>query len=73
MLNPMAYQQMLNNAQMMQNFQQQFQRFVQQFGSMGNQMSPEQIVRQKLCSGEMTQEQFNQIRMMANGISGMNY
>lgn len=72
MLNPMAFQQMMSNAQMMQQFQQQFQQFGQQFAA-GNQMSPQQIVQQKLANGEMTQEQFNQIRMMANAISGMNY
>lgn len=73
MLNPAVFQQMMSNAQMMQQFQQQYQQFGQQFSAFPNQMSPQQIVQQKLANGEMTQEQFNQIRMMANAISGMNY
>lgn len=73
MLNPVVFQQMMSNAQMMQQFQQQYQQFGQQFSAFPNQMSPQQIVQQKLANGEMTQEQFNQIRMMANAISGMNY
>jgi hypothetical protein len=73
MLNPAVFQQMMSNAQMMQQFQQQYQQFGQQFSALPNQMSPQQIVQQKLANGEMTQEQFNQIRMMANAISGMNY
>lgn len=35
-------------------------------------MSPQQIVQQKLNSGEMSQEQFNQLRVMANQIMGIN-
>lgn len=73
MLGPMAFQQMLSNAQMMQQFQQQFQQFSQQFSAGPGQLNPQQIVQQKLASGEMTQDQFNQIRMMANTITGMNY
>lgn len=73
MLNPAVFQQMMSNAQMMQQFQQQYQQFGQQFSALPNQMSPQQTVQQKLANGEMTQEQFNQIRMMANAISGMNY
>ena len=73
MLNPAVFQQMMSNAQMMQQFQQQYQQFGRQFSALPNQMSPQQIVQQKLANGEMTQEQFNQIRMMANAISGMNY
>lgn len=35
-------------------------------------LSPEQYVRQKLDSGELTQEQFQQARNFANQVTGMN-
>ena len=35
-------------------------------------MTPEQIVRQKIQNGEMTMEQFEQFRQMANQITGKN-
>ena len=33
-------------------------------------MTPEQIVRQKIQNGEMTQEQFNQFAAIANRLTG---
>ena len=35
-------------------------------------MSPEQIVRQKIQNGEMSQEQFNQFAAIANKLTGRN-
>lgn len=35
-------------------------------------LTPEQYVRQKLNSGELTQEQFQQARNFANQVTGMN-
>lgn len=52
-----------------QNFQNQFNSFVNNFKQNG--MSPQQIIQNKLDSGEMTQEQFNQLAQMANQIMGI--
>jgi hypothetical protein len=46
----------------------QFMQFKQNLQKSG--MSPQDIVQQKLNSGEMSQEQFNQLREMANAITG---
>lgn len=54
------------------NFQQQFNQFAQRFRQSG-QISPQQIVQNMLNSGQMTQEQFNQLRAIANQITGKNY
>lgn len=54
------------------NFQQQFNQFAQQFRQSG-QIPPQQIVQNMLNSGQMTQEQFNQLRAIANQITGKNY
>lgn len=52
------------------NFMTQFNQFKQ---SMQNgRMDPKQQVQQMLNSGQMTQEQFNQLREMANQITGKN-
>ena len=61
----------MSNAQQYQAFQQQFGMFAQQFQG-PQMMNPQMIVQQKLNSGEMTQAQFEQLRMMANGLMGMN-
>lgn len=53
------------------NFQQQFNQFTNQFRQSGQ--SPQQIVQNMLNSGQMTQEQFNQPRAIANQITGKNY
>ena len=52
------------------NFQNQFQNFAQQ---MQGQMNPQMQVQQLLNSGRMTQQQFENIRSIANGIMGTNY
>lgn len=54
-----------------QNFQAQFKNFAQNFNQQ-NQMSPQERVQQLLNSGQMTQEQFEQLRAMANQITGKN-
>lgn len=48
-----------------QNFINQFNQFRQRFG---NQSNPQQIVQQLLDSGQMSQQQFNQLSHMANQI-----
>lgn len=51
------------------NFISQFNSFQQQFNQ-NAQMSPQQIIQQKMQTGEITQEQFNQIAQMANMLMG---
>ena len=53
------------------NFQNQFNAFKQQF-NMQNNISPQEKVQQLLNSGQMTQQQFDQLREMANKITGKN-
>jgi len=55
-----------NNYQL---FQQNFQNFARQFMQQ-SQLTPEQRVQQLLNSGQMTQQQFNQLRYIANQIMG---
>lgn len=52
------------------NFQNQFNAFKQQFMAGG--ISPQEKVQQLLNSGQMTQQQFDQLRMLANQITGKN-
>lgn len=61
---------MFNPFENMPVFMQQFQLFQQQMQGNGN---PQQLVQNMLNSGQMTQDQFNQLRMMANQITGKNY
>lgn len=56
---------MLNN---FMNFQNQFNLFRQQMLSQN--INPQAKVQELLNSGRMSQEQFNQLRMMANMITG---
>lgn len=73
MISPEMMQQVMANAQQYQAFQQQFGMFAQQFqGGPQQMMTPQAIVQQKLNSGEMSQAQFEQLRMMANGLMGTN-
>ena len=51
-----------------QNFINQFNQFRQNFG---NQQNPQAIVQQLLDSGQMSQQQFNQLSQMANQILNM--
>lgn len=53
------------------NFQNQFNLFKQNF-MMQNNVSPQEKVQQLLNSGQMTQEQFDQLRAIANQITGKN-
>lgn len=59
--------QMPNPAQ----FMQQFQNYAKQFQQNGQ--NPQQIVQQLLNQGKMTQAQFNQLRNIANQITGMRF
>ena len=52
----------------MQNFMNQFNQFRQNFG---NQQNPQQMVQHLLDSGQMSQQQFNQLSQMANQILNM--
>lgn len=65
MINPM-----LNNfGQLMETFN----RFTQQFRAQNQNVSPKQKVQELLNSGQMSQEDFNQLREIANRITGKNY
>ena len=72
MINPMALQQIMANQQNMNSLQQQFSQFSQQFQGAQN-FNPQEMVQQKLASGEMTQQQFEQLRAMANQLMGVRY
>lgn len=72
MINPMAFQQIMANQQQMQAFQQQFQQFSQQFQNPQNQ-NYQQQVQQMLGNGQMSQQDFEQCRQMANMLMGVNY
>lgn len=54
-----------------QNFQQMLNSLASQIRQMG--MTPEQLVRQKIQNGEMTQAQFEQYSQIANQLTGRNY
>lgn len=53
------------------NFMQQFNQFKQ--NALSNGLNPQQQVQQLLNSGQMSQEQFNQLRDMANMITGKKF
>lgn len=55
-----------------QNFIQAFNNFSHQFQNASN-LSPQLMIQQMLASGRMTQDQFNQLRIVANQITGKNY
>ena len=54
----------------MVNMLQRFNQFKQQFN---NSQDPEKMVQQLLDSGKMSQEQYKQLREMANSILGTKY
>jgi hypothetical protein len=54
----------------MQNMQQRFQQFVQQFRQQNGNADPQQVVQQMLNSGKMSQQQFEQIRQVADMFFG---
>lgn len=77
-MNPLYAQLMGQRTQGFQNGSlspaaQQFANFAKNFRQMSNGTSPQMFAQQLLNSGQMTQEQFNQIRAMANQILGTNY
>ena len=51
-----------------QNFQNGFQQFKQQVEQQG--INPQQKVQELLNSGQMSQQQFNQLREFANMLTG---
>lgn len=53
------------------NFQAQFANFANQFRN-GPNVDFQQMVQQKLDSGQMTQEQFEALRQQVNQMTGMN-
>lgn len=55
-----------------QDFQNKFNQFVQNFRSQGNQ-DPRQKIQELLNSGQMSQQQYNQLRNIANQFLGTNY
>lgn len=72
MMDQQVLQQIMANAQQMQAFQQQFNQFAQQFQG-GQQMSPYGMVQGMMNSGEMSQQDFERCRKMANMMTGKNY
>ena len=54
------------------DLQNKFNKFVQEYRSQWNQ-DPKERVQQLLDSGKMTQEQYNQLRQVANMFLGTNY
>lgn len=53
------------------NFQTAFSQFAQSFGNNPGQTAQQQV-QQMLNSGQMSQQQFEQFRQLANQITGMN-
>lgn len=64
----MQLQQLLQNPQ---QFKAQFDSFARNFQQGGQ--NPQQIVQHLLNSGQMTQSQFNQLRNIANQITGLRF
>lgn len=56
-----------------QNFQQQFNNFAQTFQQQNQGINPQLVVQNMLNNGQMSQQQFNACRVMANQITGMNF
>lgn len=57
-----------------QNFNDQFEQFQKNANNQGiNQSNAEQIARNMMNSGKMSQQQFEWCRQMANQITGKNY
>ncbi len=65
MINPM-----LNN---LGQFMKDFNNFSQQFKTQNQNVNPQQRVQELLNSGQMSQQDFNQLREIANLITGKNY
>lgn len=54
-------------------FMQNFNSFAQQFRNQNQNVTPQQRVQELLNSGRMSQQEFNQLREIANQITGRNY
>lgn len=50
-----------------------FNNFAQQFQTQNRNVTPQQKVQELLNSGQMTQQDFDQLRDIANKITGRNY
>lgn len=77
-MNPLYQQLMGNRQQGIQNgsispIARQFANFAQNFRQNFNGVSPQAFAQQLMNSGQMSQEQFNNLRNMANQIMGTNY
>lgn len=70
MITQEQFQALLQNPQARE---QQMQQFQQQLQQVQGQMNPMQMVRDKMASGAMSQEDFQRCRMMANMMLGVNY
>lgn len=70
MITQEQFQMLLQNPQMRQ---QQIQAFQQQMAQSMSQMNPMQQVQDKMANGQMSQEDFQRCRQMANMIMGVNY
>ena len=64
--------QMFNQFGGFQQFQNNFNNFVNNFNNKFS-MSPQQMVQQALDTGQMSPQQFAELRRMANAMTGMNY
>ena len=64
---PMNPMQMFGNMQNMMSLFQQFRNMIQQQG-----INPQQKVQELLQTGQMSQQQFEQLRQMANMFTGGN-
>lgn len=67
-MNPFYKNHQQNQIQRPQNIQDAMQNLLKQIAPTG--MTPEQIVRQKIQNGEITQAQFERYSMMANQVLG---
>lgn len=67
-----ANPQMFNQFGGFQQFQNNFNNFVNNFNNKFS-MSPQQMVQQALDTGQMSPQQFAELRRMANAMTGMNY
>lgn len=66
-----AFQQQFGN---MQNFQTQFATLMQpMMAQNGGNFNAQQMIQNMMNSGQMSQEAFNQCRLMANQMMGVNY
>lgn len=77
-MNPLYSQIMGQNPQNFQNGSlspaaQQFANFAKNFRQMANGTSPQTFAQQLMSSGQMSQDQFNHFRNIANQIMGTNY